>query len=365
MTLRPSSIPQRPLTAVMMSCLVGLTSACGMMQDSGTSAASGEADAATVAVDAATTADTTTDTASTDTAEKAAAAAAARRAAQASTTTTSTTPSTTSTTTPAAATSGQTNSVDTIVADMSRTNDATLKGVNPNYGWARGPGYNYMGNDPRWVNTPNWWKSSNPNYYTSGYWPFILPWLVMFEGDGNGSSNSRIQVRNLKLYIKSKSTGAWNLVSSANDFGGYACPQSSSYYACNGPQDMRAEADGGMSVRAIAGYNFHGWFGGRKAISGGDIAAVHVTMQARVIVNNAAQADDRSKAQYLMHVGADYYPIDGTAGTIVPAVAISRAKQLSTSWQSISMATLTDAGIQEPGGGISTSELRASPPPLD
>ena len=91
-----------------------------------------------------------------------------------------------------------------------------------------------------------------------------------------------------------------------------------------------------------------------------------MTLEARLIVDNPALADDRANAEYGLQVGADYYPIDSAlpAGTYIPAVAISQTPEITTEWQSFSMATLTDVGIQEPGGGLTSTQFSANPPPL-
>lgn len=248
---------------------------------------------------------------------------------------------------------------------MTKLNDLSLKGVNPVYGFAKGPGYVVMGNDPRGTNTPDWYKSTYPWMVNGNYWNFLLPWFVQFEGDGNAASNTRIQMRHMKVFSKSRATGAWSQVNNSESVGGILCPQGSNYFHCERTGVVRSEASGGVSALPIAGYNLHGWWGGRESINGPDIAAIVVTLQARLIQDNLQAADDRSRARYLVQAGADYYPTNGSAETVLPAVGISRAKLLSNEWQSFSMTTLSDVGKQEPGGGITASELRANPPPLD
>ena len=87
--------------------------------------------------------------------------------------------------------------MDVVVSDMSRLNDLTLKGVDLKYGFAKGPGYVIMGNDPRGTNTPDWYKSSYPWMVTNAYWNYLLPWFVQFEGEGNAATNTRIHMRNM------------------------------------------------------------------------------------------------------------------------------------------------------------------------
>ena len=91
-----------------------------------------------------------------------------------------------------------------MIDDMRLMNDVGLKNVNPVYGWAHGPGYVLMGNDPRGINTPSWWQSANPGLVNGNYLTHLLPWAVMFEGVGNSASNSRVQIRNLRAFVLSK-----------------------------------------------------------------------------------------------------------------------------------------------------------------
>jgi len=259
----------------------------------------------------------------------------------------------------------KTNSLDLIVSDMAKLNDQPLLGVDPKYGFAKGPGYVVMGNDPRGVNTPDWHKKKYPHLINNNYWNWLLPWFVHFEGVGNQATNVRIQMRSFKVYAKSKSTGKWRQVNKTEDAGAIMCPHGSNYYNCERKGPMRDEATGGVSARPVVGFNYHGWWGSREKIDGSDLAAIMVTLQARLIPDNVDLPDDRPKAKFLMQVGADYYRSDNTADTVLPAVGLSRVRLLSSQWQSYSMTTFSDVGTQEPGGGISEAAFREDPPPLD
>ncbi len=256
------------------------------------------------------------------------------------------------------------NRVDTLISDMDLMNDITLKGVNASHGFATGPGHVIMGNNPRGTNTPDWYKRSYPWLATDSYWNYLLPWFVHFEGEGNQASNTRIEMRNMRVFMKRRSNGEWSQVNRSQSVGAIECAQASNYFECPLSGDVRKEAEG-VSALPLAGHNLHGWWGSREYVEGWDIAAVVVTLQARLGVHATNGVDDRSKARYLVQVGADYYPSDGSPEAVLPAVGISRAKLLTSEWQSISMTTLSDVGKQEPGGGITAAELRASPPPLD
>ncbi|MDO5102836.1 MAG: hypothetical protein Q4D91_08075 [Lautropia sp.] len=260
------------------------------------------------------------------------------------------------------------NSVQTIIDDMRLRNDGVLAGVNQGYGWAKGPGYVVMGNDPRGTNTPSYWSVYNSYYKSSAYWNAIIPWVVVFDGVGNQASNTRVQLRNIKLYMKRKSNNRWEKIVDER-VSGENYPKSLQGDRTTRP-DLRYEADGSRSIRPAGGNDvFHGW-GSIQNLDARDVRAIFVTVQARLVVDNPNRPDDRSRARYLVHVGSDYYPETTTrVGQLAPSfyfpgVGVSRAKYVTNQWQSFNFATI-DAGIQEPGGAISTQELRNNPPPLE
>lgn len=263
------------------------------------------------------------------------------------------------------------NSVDTIVDDMRLMNDVELAGVPSKNGWARGPGHVVMGNDPRGTNTPSWWRVNNQYYKSGAYWNAILPWFVVFDGVGNDASNTRVQVRNMKLYIKSKSSGNWKLLESSVGVSGEHYPKTLTGTNTS-PPNTRTESDGSTSILPPSGnLVFHGWSKGFSQIDGSDVGAVFLTLQARLVKDKEAGPDDRNRAKYLIHVGGDYYPSTSTrASDLAPAyyfpgIGLSRAKLVNDNWQAFNFSTI-DVGVEDPGGATLTeAQLRANPPPLD
>ncbi len=234
--------------------------------------------------------------------------------------------------------------VDTLIGDMSEMNDMPLKDVNPVYGFARGPGYNLAGTNANGAN-------------------FVLPWFVQFEGVENGAWNTRVEMRNLRLFVKSHSTGKWSRLIDSDSFSGIQCDQGGNYFHC--PQQAKVSDHGdSASTLPISNLNLHGWWGGREPIESWDMAAMVISVEARLIKDSESGVDDRSKAKYLLQVGADYYPTDASHDRILEAVGVSRGKLVTNDWQAFTFTTLGDVGKQEPGGGISSSELRDNPPPL-
>lgn len=267
-------------------------------------------------------------------------------------------------------TAGKMNSVDTIIDDMKLNNDLVLAGVPPSRGYAAGPGFVVMGNDPRGTRTPTWWNPANAKFKSEAYWNNFVPWMVVFDGVGNAATNSRVEFRNAKAYYKSRSSGQWIFLSEGA-IDGWNYPKGLNATA-DAPADILAVGNGVMSVRPPNGdLHFHGWWNGRTLPAPADIAAIHITLQARLAIHNAALPDDRSVARYLVQVGGDYYP---DASLSIPAFApdywnpgigLSRSKLVGNGWQSYSFTTI-NVGVQDPGGAsISEAELRSAPPPLD
>ena len=101
-----------------------------------------------------------------------------------------------------------------------------------------------------------------------------------------------------------------------------------------------------------------------------DVGAVHVTLEARLTVDDPSRRDDRERALYLIHVGADYYPeknVDVSAFAPMgfnPGVGVSRAKRVRSDWQSFSFTTVNVGSVEANGSAMNEAELRADPPPM-
>jgi hypothetical protein len=260
------------------------------------------------------------------------------------------------------------NTVDTIVDDMKLMNDTALAGIPSNYGWAQGPGYLMMGNTPRGTNTPSWWQVDNQRYKSGAWWNAILPWIVIFDGVGNQASNTRVQVRDMKIYMKSKNSGAWKLLDHSVGVSGENYPKSLQGDNVTTPAS-RTESDGSTSILPPGGnLVFHGW-GSFSDIDGSDVAAIFMTLQARLVKDDANRQDDRGAARYLIHVGGDYYPDRSTRVSDLgpayyfPGIGTSRSKLVSNDWQAFNFATI-DVARQDPGGALTEADFRANPPPL-
>jgi hypothetical protein len=263
------------------------------------------------------------------------------------------------------------NSIDTIISDMREMNDLPLVGVPTRYGWAKGPGHVVMGNDTRGSSTPSWWVPANPVYKSAAYWNAVIPWFVVFDGLGNKAVNTRVQVRNIRLFILSRKSMRWTQIGASVGAEGYLYPKHLTGSDVGRP-NLRTESDGSTSIRPPGGdLVFHGWCCGRMTIVGADVRAVFVTLQARLIPDALDRPDDTDRARYLIHVGADYYPDSATLVAAFaptgynPGVGVSRAKLVKPAWQAFNFATIA-AGVEStPGTSLSLPLFRSTPPPLE
>ena len=227
--------------------------------------------------------------------------------------------------------SGSINSVDSIIGDMTLPGDGKLHGVPPNYSWASCKGGVDDPNDSRGFSAATGWGQ------------------LYEDAAGNPSPGTRVQLRNMKTYVLSKSTGKWNLLQSSNSVSGAAFIENYSNNT-NKPADIRNEGDG-ISVTAGGGYNFHFWPNGPRAnINASDLGGLLITVQARTIGNDAPNA------KYLLNVGGDWW-LNTTAGwdnfKTNGGIGGGRCKAVKPEWQSFNMTTL------------SPDEIRTNPPPSD
>ena len=117
--------------------------------------------------------------------------------------------------------------------------------------------------------------------------------------------------------------------------------------------DTRLEPDGNLSVRLIAGHNFHVWpESGRVALGPAGVAGAVITMPARLILHDPAGTDDRASARLMVSVGADYWQALDAEWPGNGDVGIGRFAFLTPDWQDFTMTTLDAA------------TLCANPPPL-
>ena len=229
------------------------------------------------------------------------------------------------------------NSVETIIQDMHLFHEGRPHGVPDSFNWARKPRTG-MGADPQSFKALTGWGQLDE------------------EARGNPAANTRVHVRNLRAYVLGKRDRRWHLVQASTDVAGAAFREDFAFNDA-APADIRKEADGGLSVKAGGGRNFHFWPSTSRAdIDPQDLAGVFVTVQARLVVDDPAQPDDRSQARYLLGAGGDYWKSRRARWYFWKTnrdIAIGRFKFVKPDWQAFNMCTLAP------------DELRQNPPPLE
>ncbi|RRD46006.1 hypothetical protein [Tessaracoccus sp. OH4464_COT-324] len=260
--------------------------------------------------------------------------------------------------------------VDVMVKDMELKNDAVLG--DGSAGRMVGPGYVVMGNNPRGSNTPGYWKNNlvHGNYRSDKLWNAVVPWLTITPGPKNAATNTRVELSQIRMHVLTKA-GKWVHVQTQSIDGAVY-----NHSLTGNPHIPRADIRFDGAKRVVLpprnGLVFHGW-GKEMKWNTADIEAVHVAIDARLVRNNPKGPDDRSKAQYLLQIGGDYYPEVGVrvtdelmkmkdGGSYFPGIGLSRAKTVKAEMQTFNFVTI-DTAVQEPGGSISVDRLRKNPPP--
>ena len=120
----------------------------------------------------------------------------------------------------------------------------------------------------------------------------------MYEAvEGNPSRNYRINIRNLQAYMLFKSDMKWHLLQSTTGAAG-AAYREDFVGSASVPAVIHHEADSSISVTVGLGNNFHFWPTGVWAtMDPANIAGVFTTYQARLILNDTSQKDDRDTAR--------------------------------------------------------------------
>ena len=242
--------------------------------------------------------------------------------------------------------------IETMIRDMADASDA--EPANDSNSWLR-RAYVMMGNKPIASNTADWF--SGGRHLFPGWWQSIIAWLVLAEAVGNAGA-PRLNLRRLRLWLMMQD--AWTQIIDADKFGGHRQRQNGNYYGGSMTPDWRTEDDGSVSMSLIAGLNWHGYSGVAKLPDPSAIQAVHAKIDGRLI----GDPDEIARSRWMLDCAADYYPNGAAPDVVAPAVAISRGRLLTDEWQTISMTTFSDAGVQDPGGGITTADFRSNPPPL-
>jgi hypothetical protein len=240
--------------------------------------------------------------------------------------------------------------VERAIADMHMPSEALV--INPQFPWQHRPQVTMHA--PRGDAIPAWWQGNRPEWTN-----VIVPWFTAFEAEGNRARNSRVQVKNLRLFILSHRTRRWRQVTAQRrpDVSLWRYPFASAGPACG--KSSRIDGPGGISVLPVYPLFLHGW-GMARTIDPADIAATFTAMEFRLVQGDARRPDDSHVARYVVDVGADYYPDQSLRWSLdfAPGVGNGRMLLARREWRT---ATLLVANQDV---GVTLASLRNLPPPL-
>ena len=218
------------------------------------------------------------------------------------------------------------NSFQQLRDDMTEDHVAPPRGVPASMDWSTGPRIGY-GNEP------------------PADWNAMITWGQVYAAAGaTAAPNTRVQVKNLQTWYLSKSTNEWINWQRSSNVGGANYAEDFQEDE-NIPTDLRAEAEG-YSATVPDDYNFHFWVDElRPTMDPTDIAAVWTAIDARLILDDPNESDDRATSRLMMSAGADYWESPSAQWdqwTTNGDIAIGRFRWLTEDWQTYNMHTMSE-----------------------
>jgi len=231
--------------------------------------------------------------------------------------------------------------------------------VNSNEGIAHGTGSD-------WAKKPCFGKYTDQPYAFDN-WTEVLTWGQVYASNHNNECrprpddpnetkncvhhelcspdknfpNIRVHIKDLELYIYKKDNTWERLDHTALVDKSHPGQYGHSYVEdfdgdVNKPADIQFEPEGGISVQAGSGWNFHFWGNGKKLdYEKLGLKGIFVVCKARLI---GVEGDQDPK--YLLNVGADHIRSDGLkdwGGASNISVALGRFKYVTPEWQYFTM----------------------------
>lgn len=242
--------------------------------------------------------------------------------------------------------------IDEVINSMSPNITSEAQVIDPRYEWQQRP--MVITPAPRGDAIPSWWTGNRPEWTN-----LAISWFQVFEAQGNGATNSRVQVKNIKVYTLSEATRKWQEVDSREtpDVDLWKYP-----FALEGSNSgKRSESSGGISLKPTYPFFHHG-YGTTKSINGPDVRAVYVSMEFRLVVEDTNKPDDRASARYVVNAGADYHPGNGQGGWSLgyaPGIGQGRMMLATNEWRTATMLVPTTRN------GATLEEMRTNPPPME
>jgi hypothetical protein len=247
-----------------------------------------------------------------------------------------------------AAASSYATTIDQVVSDMSSPSEALV--ISPQYSWQYNPAVTMYA--PRGDAIPSWWTGNRPTWCYD-----VLTWFTAFEAQGNGATNTRVQIANLRFFVLSQATHTWKQYDMKAAPGVDMWQYPFTYSGAS--SGVRYESSGGISVKPHYPYFHHG-YGNSVTINPQDVRAVFVAMDYRLVVDDPSKPDDRAAAKYVVDAGGDYYPGNGQGDWSLgyaPGMGNGRMVLATNSWRNATML------IPNPNYGATMTEMKSNPPP--
>lgn len=197
-------------------------------------------------------------------------------------------------------------------------------------------------------------------------WTAAIAWGQVYEWiEGNPATNTRVQIKDMEMYYLSRIDSSWHLLQQTTSVAGAAYREDFANDE-NKAADLRQEPDGGVSITAGDGYNFHFWpTSGRSEWPVNEVIGCFVTVKARLILDDPNEVDDRNIAKYLISVGGDWWESLSAVWdnwTTNADMGIGRFRFITREWKSFNMISIPielaeripppfDTGLTSTGSG--------------
>jgi len=234
------------------------------------------------------------------------------------------------------------NTVELIYNDMHLPHEGFPHGVPSSYDWAQG-------------------TLIRDTAEAVGDFQAMTGWGQVYEAiEGNPSVNTRVELKNFKVYYLSKTDNKWHELANLeiiNEGAGYLEDFSDDNNHAAPADIKRFESNGHVSTRPGSGYNYH-FYTHRIPINPSDIAQMVSRCEAKLILSDPAGIDDRGIAKFVLNIGNDAWrTMDAEFKSDYSNnhdMGMGRFKYITNEWQTFNFST-----------NISLSELQQNPPPLD
>jgi len=173
-------------------------------------------------------------------------------------------------------------------------------------------------------------------------------WGAVFRGMSNTTpANTEVQIKLLSMWVLYNDADGWIQFQdqSSNLGGGTFSPT----YKSGGPAPALRHTSEGSFVVPAPGYIWHFWHGPGFEPIQNNIREILVNAQVRLVLKDPNGVDDRSLADYLIHMGADKRnPNDPNCANnnyICPSFGVGKFVQITNEWKNASWHSISQSDI--------------------